>query len=211
MSTLGGMYGMLDIPTSILPKEINPNRAWKVTTDPLIEPITVTELKNYARIDGNQEDSILSSIIKGTRLLVENYINRALIEQTITMQMDFWPSNQIELPRPPLISITSIQMLDEDGIAITYSSSNYYTITNATPGRLIIKNSTSFPRNLDRYYGGHQIIYTAGYGSTATYIPDAIKEGMKAWATMIYDSRVNSDEPPPIAARLLSFYKVMNI
>jgi uncharacterized phiE125 gp8 family phage protein len=204
-------YGMRDVPSSILPKETNPNRFWKVTTNPLVEPITVQELKDYARIDGNTEDSILSSIIKGTRLLTENYLGRALIEQTITLQMDYWPSNQIELPRPPLLSITSINTLDENNIPTVYAASNYYTMTNATPGRLVIKNSMSYPENDERWFGGYQIIYKAGYGSTATYIPDAIREGIKVWATMIYENRVPSDEPPPIAAKLLSYYRIYNV
>jgi uncharacterized phiE125 gp8 family phage protein len=205
------LYGMADTPSSIYPKDVSLNKTWEVTTAPTVEPITITELKNYARIDGDSEDSILTSIIKGTRMLTEKYLNRALITQTITMNMDYWPSEVIELPRPPLISITAVNVLDEDNVATVYSSSNYYTITNATPGRLVIKNSVTPPENDDRWHGGYQIIYTAGYGSTASYIPDAIKEAIKSWATMIYENRVQGDTPPAVAQALLNYYRVMNI
>lgn len=204
-------YGMPDIDSSILPKYVSPNIFWKVTTNPTVEPITVTELKDYARIDGNSEDSILSSIIIGTRLLVENYLNRALIEQVITLQMDFWPGRTITLPRPPLLSVTSITTLDESDNETTYDSSNYYVVTNSVKGTITIKQSVSIPTNTARYNAGIKVVYKAGYGSTATYIPQAIKEGVKVWAAMIYDNRTNSDDPPPIAERLLSYYRVMNI
>lgn len=204
-------YGMRDITSSLLPKETNPNVVWKVTTEPTVEPITITQLKDYARIDGDLEDSKLSTIIIATRSLIEDYINRALIEQSITLQMDYWPENPIELPKPPLIAITSITTLDESGTATTYSSSNYFTITNATPGKLLIKNSVTPPENSNRYYGGFRIIYTAGYGSTATYVPQQIKEAMKSWATMIYEGAVSSNEPPPIAAKLLNAYRVYHL
>jgi uncharacterized phiE125 gp8 family phage protein len=204
-------YGMPDINSSILPKERNPNISWKVTTNPTVEPITVTELKGYARIDGNSEDSILSSIIIGTRMLVENYLNRALIEQVITLQMDYWPSRTLYMPRPPLLSVTSITTLDESDVETTYSSSNYYTVTNSPVGSINVKESSSIPTNTIRWTQGIKVVYKAGYGSTASLIPQAIKEGVKVWAAMIYDNRTNSDQPPPIAERLLSYYRIMNV
>lgn len=204
-------YGMPDINSSILPKERNPNISWNVTTNPTIEPITVTELKDYARIDGNSEDSILSSIIISARMLVENFLNRALIEQVITLQMDYWPTRTLYLPRPPLLSITSITILDESDVETTYSSSNYYTVTNSPVGTITIKENCSIPINTTRWNQGIKVVYKAGYGSTANYIPQAIKEGVKVWAAMIYENRTNSDTPPPIAERLLNYYRIMNL
>lgn len=203
--------GFTDPDSSLLQKELNPNMNWKVTTAPTVEPITLAELKTFAHIDGDLHDTVLTNIIAATRQLTEDYLGRALIEQSITLTMDFWPKTCLELPKPPLLSITSVATLDESDVATTFSSGNYYAITNDVCGKLVIKNGSSYPTNGTRFYGGYRVIYKAGYGSTALYVPQGIKEGMKTWAAMIYDGRVPSDGPPPIAAKLLDFYKVMNI
>jgi uncharacterized phiE125 gp8 family phage protein len=201
-------YGFREYDSSLIAKEINPNVCWKVTTAPTVEPITVVQLKEFARIDGNIEDDLLTNIIKVSRQMVEDYTNRALISQTIELSMDYWPNEVLELPRPPLISITSVQTLDESNVATTYDSGNYFTITNCDPGKLVIKNSVSFPYNSSRYYAGYKVTYTAGYGSTATYIPQQLKEACKLWATVIYENRTQSSDPTPLVKGLLEPFKV---
>ena len=155
----------------IIPKSLpsDGNCHWAILTPPTIEPITVDELKLFARIDGDDEDSLLSTFIKAVREGAERYLGRALIRQTITMKMDFWPGDVIELPRPPLISITQVATIDEDDAETVYSSDYYYIITEATPGLLCIRQGFSYPINTDRDHGGYKIDWLAGYGLTDLY------------------------------------------
>lgn len=187
------------------------NVVWKVTTPPVMEPVTVEELKMFARIDGNDENSLLSSFLQSARSLTEGYLNRALIEQTITLKMDSWPGEAIELPRPPLISITAVETLDEDDTATEYSSDYYYIITTQEPGLLILKFGVTPPQNTERYYGGYQIRYKAGYGTTASSVPSAIKDSIKQWATAMYENRAIIEEPPMEVKIVLSKYRIMYI
>lgn len=187
------------------------NRVWDVTTAPIAEPITADEVKLFARIDGTEEDALIESFIESARTSCEKYIGRALISQTITVKMDFWPGNVIELPRPPLISITAVETLDEGDTATVYNSDNYYTVTDSTPGQLILKRSATPPINTNRDYKGFQIRYLAGYGATAASVPESIKEALKLWVTDMYENRVIRSEPPPEAAALLNLYRVMRI
>jgi uncharacterized phiE125 gp8 family phage protein len=182
-------------------------RKFKVTTDPASEPITVDELKLFARIDSSYEDTLLTAFIVTARQLTEKFLRRALITQTITLEMDYWSSWVIELPRPPLISVTSIVYVNEDDTTTTYSSDNYYVRTNAEPGQLVIKNGSSVPINTDRYYGGYRITYTAGYGASASDVPQAIRDAIKIWATELYEGRATELAPPAQAAALLMAYK----
>lgn len=187
------------------------NRHWIVSTTPAVEPITVDELKLFARIDGVDEDLMLQGVVKAVRGNAERYLGRALISQTITMKMDYWPSETIELPRPPLISITGVYTLDEDDTETEYSSDNYYAITEATPGLLVLKFSVTAPTNTERYYGGYKIVFTAGYGTMGTDVPQGIREGLKLWAASVYANRLVSDKPPPEAMPLLNPYRVVKI
>ena len=187
------------------------NRIWKVTTSPYTEPITVDEAKEFARIDGTDEDTLIEGFITAARMNCEAFLGRALIEQTITMKMDFWPGAVVDLPRPPLISITAVETLDEDDTATEYSSENYYAIIESIPGQLVLKRDVTFPFNTDRDYQGYQIRFKAGYGSSAADVPRPIREGLKLWVTDIYENRVIRPEPPPEAMTLLNLYRVLHV
>ena len=184
------------------------NRIWNVTTPPVIEPITVDEVKIFGRIDGTEEDTMIEGFIEAVREASENYLGRALISQTITLKMDFWPGEIIDLPRPPLISITAVETLDEDDTATTYSSCNYYTLTEVSPGKLVLKQAVTWPSNTERDYGGYQIRYAAGYGTNRSDVPIQIRQGLKLWVMDLYENRVMRDIPPPEAD---SFMKTMRV
>jgi uncharacterized phiE125 gp8 family phage protein len=74
------------------------NAEWSVTTEPSTEPITTEEFKLFARIDGDDEDTLIQGFIEASRMAAEIYLGRALLSQTITLKMDWWPGelNNIE-------------------------------------------------------------------------------------------------------------------
>lgn len=196
----------------ITESEVDENMVWSVTTPPAIEPVSLEEFKTFARIDGTDEDSQLLSFLITARLLVERYLNRALIEQTITLKMDSWPEKEaFELPRPPLISITAVETLDESDVATVYASSNYYINKIKEPGLLVLKFGVTPPQNTERYYGGYQIRYKAGYGATSASVPNIIKDCIKQWATAMYENRAIVEEPPVEVKVLLSNYRIYYI
>ncbi len=188
------------------------NRVYSVEIPPAIEPITVDELKTFAAIDYDDHDFLLEGIITAVRQAAEEYTGRAFVEQSIKMLMDYWPGTVIKLPRPPLISITKVATLDEDDVETEYVSSNYYVITGAIPGQLVLKQSVSEPTNTERDYGGFLIRYKAGYGDTAEDIPGPFREGIKVWASIAYSNRVlNPKEPPPEARIFLDLYRTAGV
>ncbi len=199
---------------SLITKQLSKdgNRSWQVTTQPTVEPVTVDEIKIFARIDTTEEDTLIEAFIETIRISTENYLGRALISQTIQTILDFWFGNVIELPRPPLISITSVVALDEDDAETEYDSDNYYAIINSTPGKLVIKRSAYLPTNTSRDYGRFVITSKHGYGSSANNIPNPIKTGIKLWVAALYDNRtVDLKEPPPDARKLLDNYRVASV
>ena len=197
------------------PTDVYGNRTWKVTTLPETEPITVDNVKEFGRIDTTAEDILLGNMIIAVRDATEKYLNRALVQQTITMVMDFWPDSLvIELPSPPLISVTGIYTTTEAGVDTAYSSSNYYVITNTdSRGKIVLSQSATPPTNSDRDYGGFKIIYVAGYGDEASDVPQLILEGMKLWVSIFYETRALyiNGQPPPEVKAFLDLYRVPKI
>jgi uncharacterized phiE125 gp8 family phage protein len=182
---------------------------WQVTTPPAIEPLTITsndqyDVKWFGSIDGNRKDGMLNGFIQAARENAELYLGRALISQTITMAMDYWPSDVIELPNAaPLLSVTKVVTLDEDDTETVYSSGNYYLDTLAEPGKLIIKRGVTEPINTSRDHGGYQIVYVAGYGTSREDIPQNIIEGLKLWVMDAHENKIISTDPPPSAETFL--------
>ncbi|MBU2685924.1 MAG: phage head-tail connector protein [Gammaproteobacteria bacterium] len=196
--------------TKALPKDSN--RVFSIETEPAIEPVTVIELKTFARIDYSDEDSLLEGFITAVRMAAEEYTGRSFIERTIVMLMDWWPGTVVELPRPPLISITKVATLDEDDTETEYASTNYYVVTAAVPGKLVLKQSVQEPTNTDRDYSGFLIRYKAGYGDEASDVPGPIKEGIKTWASIAQATRViDPKNPPPEACTFLDLYRTAEV
>ena len=187
---------------------VHGNRVWAVTSGPAIEPVTVDEVKDFSGIEYTEHDSLLEGFIAATRVAAEEYTGRAFIEQTIQMKMDYWPDVIICLPCPPLISVTKIATLDEDDVETEYDSSNYYVITQGSPGKVILRQSVTPPQNTVRDYGGFLIEFKAGYGDEAEDVPASIRNGIKLWTAIAYATRViDPKNPPPEARTFLDLYR----
>ncbi|MCK5600430.1 phage head-tail connector protein [Candidatus Pacearchaeota archaeon] len=188
------------------------NRLFEVTEQPSVEPITVEEVKVWARIDGTDEDDLITELIKSTRIQIEKYLNRSLIQQTVEMILDYWPRQEIELPRGDVISFTKIELLDEDNAITEYDSDKYY-LAGGTPNRLVIKSDDSVPDPSDvgnRNRGGIKLTWFSGYGTAASDVPQTIKEALKLWVTFIYENRVMNPNPPLDVKTLLEKFRILN-
>jgi uncharacterized phiE125 gp8 family phage protein len=144
-------------------------------------------------------------------MAAEIYLGRALLSQTITLKMDWWPGELIKLPRSPLISITAVETLDEDDVATTYAATNYYAITTSDPGQLVLRQGVSPPTNTERDHGGFQVRYLAGYGDSLSDVPKSIRTGLMLWTSDIYENRVVRETPPPEARSFFDMYRIIQI
>ena len=160
-----------------------------VKTPPEVEPVTLDQFKLFARIDGTYEDTNLELLLSAAIVGVEDYLKKALIERTLVLSMDWWPE-PLQLPYPPLLSVVEVRTLDEDDTETAYSSDSYFVRINSVPGEIIIKNGVTPPINTERYTGGYEVEYKAGYGGDPTDVPASIRHGILLLATYCYENRV---------------------
>lgn len=150
-------------------------RRVKITTQPAAEPVSLSEAKLQAHIDQSVEDALVAYWITAARQQCEDIARRAFVTRTYTAYLDRWPGGTIELPYPPLATVTSIKYYDDaGGAAVTLDASNYFVDTHSEPGRLVLKSTATIPSTTLREANGVEIIYTAGYGS-ATAVPARYK------------------------------------
>lgn len=166
-----------------------------LTTAPTTEPITLAELKEYARVMFTRDDKLLDgSVIPSARQLVELVTHRALITQTYTLTLSGFPlSAPIVLPRPPLSSVTSVQYVDNAGSTQTWDSSKYTVVTpsgdHASHGWIEPAYSEVYP-STRQVPEAVTITYVAGYGA-ASAVPGGLKMAVREAGAEIYSQAID--------------------
>lgn len=160
-----------------------------IVTAPTLEPIPIDDAKLYMREDGTDQDALIEHMIKGARRRAEDFLGRALIQQTWDFYLDDFPdTDYIELPLPPLSSITSIKYQDDDDAEQTLSTDYYYIDTKSEPGRACLVYGESWPSTYDEY-NVVVVRFVAGYGTQPSSVPEDIREGIRLAISDVYETR----------------------
>jgi len=100
-----------------------------LVTAPTIEPVTLQEVKDHLRVDGTDDDALISALITAAREHIDGrdgWLGRAICPQTWDCYFDCFPEGGvINIPLAPLQAITSIKYRDPDGVQQTFSADNY--------------------------------------------------------------------------------------
>lgn len=164
------------------------------TVDAATEPITLDEAKLHLRVTGADEDDLINNCIVAARQHFEDATNRALINQTWVLTLDRWflrhevNRRWLYLPKSPLSSVTSVYYVDENGDSTLWDSSNYNVDTNSEPGRLELGYDKTWPVTRDQV-NAITITYVAGYGSSASDVPQGIKSAILLLVADLYQNR----------------------
>ena len=187
--------------------------SWTLLTPPTEEPVTLAEIKNHLRISGTAEDSLLTLYAQMAREAVEGETWRALMPQTWTLYLAGWPANGvIELPRPPLVSVTEIRYTDEDGVEGTLAASNYRVDTASEPGRIVLAPDGEWPSDALDSVNAVAVEFVAGYAD-ASAVPTMAKAAILLQIGEIYANREavivgSTPQVTPAVQRVLNLLKV---
>ena len=159
------------------------------TVAPAAEPVSVIEAKEHLRVDIGDDDTLIEALITAAREYVEQGSRRALVTQTWRLNLDQFPAGpEIELPRPPLQSVTSVTYRDSDGTTNTLSSSIYEVDTDSTPGRIRLAYGEDWPSDTLAETNPVRITFVAGYGD-ADDVPRRWKQAILLLVGHWYENR----------------------
>lgn len=163
---------------------------WKIKTDAATEPVTTAEAKAQLNIPTGVTDwdDLIDAKVKSARMFVEKTLGQCLIEQTLTVVLDEWPCDWVELPRGPVISITHVKYTDAAGTVQTWANTDYTTDTVSRTPRIAPKLGKSWPVNADTI-GSIEIEYKAGFGTTADAVPQNFREAIRVLAAHEFEHR----------------------
>lgn len=157
------------------------------TTEAVEDPVTLAEAKLHARIEIDDDNALVSGLIKSATQWVENYTRRCLVTRTRTLYLDDFDGDSIEIPDSPVAAVVSVKYLDTAGVEQTYTSSNYTTDLITTPAVLALRDGSSWPATKAEP-NAVRVQYIAGYGAAAA-VPAIAKEAIKQFVAYAYDER----------------------
>lgn len=161
----------------------------KVITPPTVEPVSVAEAKLQAVIGIADDDDLLEIMISAVREQGENLTSRSFAPQTLEIMLDEFPSWEIELPKGPVTSITSVKYIDEDGVEQTLvSGTDYVGDTDSLIAKVQPIYQGEWP---DTYQQPNAVRVRYEAGWTASTVPDAIKQWMLVRVASLYAQREN--------------------
>ncbi len=147
----------------------------------------------------HEDDDMITGLIEAARTQFEVDTYRSIITQTITFYLPEFPAvDEIILPRPKLITITSLSYQDVDDATQTLTEGvDFEKDITREPGRIYLKKNISWPST----YGEPNdvvIVLTAGYGAAATNVPEGVKQAIKLLIGDYYDLRGMQIEVTPL-------------
>lgn len=161
-----------------------------LVTDAAIEPVSVAEVKNHLRVTDSTEDSLIAALIISARKIVEQFTRRALINQTYRLYLDQFPYiNAIELPFPPLVSVSYVKYYDQDGVLQTLPALDYQTDNRSTPGLIALTEDGAWPLTEGDKVNAVEIEFIAGYGATASAVPFPLRLAITHLAAHWFEHR----------------------
>ena len=175
----------------------------QLVTPPAEEPVSLIDAKLHLRVDFDEDDTLIASLISAARQAAETLTGRQFTTARWKMVLDSFPGpslmgvpagqsfslpgHAILLFKTPVQSVVSINYLDM-GSALQVMPASTYTVDAACePARVTPVFGQIWPICLPQI-GAVSVIFDAGYG-TAAEVPQGIKSWIKLRVGSLYAHR----------------------
>jgi uncharacterized phiE125 gp8 family phage protein len=148
----------------------------EVSAAATLDPVSLDEAKEACDYEGDDRDGQFRAWIKTATEAVEHDCERALCTQTCKLYLPCFPC-EIEIPKPPVASITSITYTDTAGTTQTLATSVYQSNLKRTPPRIREAYSQQWPQTRDETENAVTVTFVAGYGEPKD-VPFQAKEAV---------------------------------
>lgn len=189
--------------------------AIKIINPPSVEPITLEEAKQHLRVDGNDDDSLIMSLIKQAREWCENFQNRKYITQTLEFVLDTFPNGNAIVFNScsPIQKVESIKYYDENRQEYLFDESNYIADLDGFVNRVVLNRGKHWPKIEFQSVNTVRVRVVAGYGDTLDKVPETVKWAIILQMKLLYDDYRPEEKTKLEEARnaLLSMNRVIPV
>lgn len=160
---------------------------------PSVEPVTLTDAKNFAHVTWSDDDTLFGTLITAARMQVEALTRRLCITQTWDLVMDLFPGLwsvpsrpfqmgplpygltewakyvAILVPWAPVQSVSFIKYFDLSGVQQTLGSSLYSVDKDSLPARIVPSYGNTWPPT-QPIQAAVRVEFVAGYGNAGSNV-----------------------------------------
>lgn len=169
--------------------------SYKIITQPSVEPLTLSYVKNYLKLDGiSADDDLVEAMLTAARERCEEYCNIKFIDTVIEQVYDEFPKgrtleNCLHLTVGNVSSVEFVKYYDESGTLQTWSDTSYDIDTYDKAGRICVTTGESYPSSDTDRINNVVVRYTSGFGTSGTDVPQAIKQAILLQIGYMYNNR----------------------
>lgn len=153
--------------------------AISILTPPTAEPVSAADAvtQTHLRTEADVDADLVDLYITSAREHAEAATNRQLVTATLILSLDAFPCGRtIEIPRPPLQSVTAVRYYDTAGEQQTLATTAYHVDAASLVGRIVLADGYSWPATQCRP-NAVEVEFIAGYGDPAD-VPAGIKHAI---------------------------------
>ena len=181
----------------------------KLITAATTNAVSLAEAKTHLRVDSDDEDTYISTLIVSAQRQVEAFTNRCLSDTTYELHLSSFPAGGIVLPFSPLKTLTSVKYYDGDNNQRTWveDTDYFYTISEEPPMiRYLDGTESVYESRMDNVI----VRFIAGYTSPAV-IPPGLQHSIKLLLTDLYEMRTDLPREKFTAWKSLAYpYRVFH-
>ncbi|MEJ8573127.1 head-tail connector protein [Microbaculum marinum] len=191
-----------------------------LVTPPAAEPLSRADAKAFLRLEHDDEDTLVDTLIAAARLHVEAAIRRVLVSQTWRLTLDGWPPPSpggriVEMPLSPVISVDTVTVYDAEAVPAVLADTAYVADLSSWPARILMREGTA-PVAPGAPIAGIEVVFTAGYGE-ASDVPAPIVQAIRLLVAHWYEIREPvafggpANPVPDTLAALLAPYRAVSL
>ena len=166
-------------------------------TPPVVEPLTLVEIKAHLRLDGEEEDGLLLALATVAREHLERDTGLVLAAREFRLCLDDWPEDGVlTIARGPVRAVTAVTVYDDEGEPQAVDLDGHLLDGQARPARLWLRETPP----ADRVLNGIEVEVSAGFGEGGTDVPETLKRAMLLHVAAMYACRgvVAADAQPAV-------------
>lgn len=155
-----------------------------LVTGPAVEPLSLEEMRLHLRLDDTQEDDLVGSLIKATRLMLEAATRLKFVSQNWRLSIAQVPAGRaIRVPLAPVLSVDAVRVFDAAGVEALVDPARYQLRRGSEPALVALK--PGFPDAP----GGIEVDLTAGFGPSAIDVPEPLRQAARMLVAYWFEHR----------------------
>lgn len=173
-----------------MPKPLACHYTLELLDAPATTPITLAEVKDQLRVEGSDDDTLLTRLIDVAVAYtdVKGALGQAMIAQKWGQWVESTPPQTVSLILGPVTGVTAVKYYDPDGALQTDTLSNYQVTGTEFATIIGPKSGFNWPATQDRS-DAIRIEYEIGYGTATTDVPQTIRHALMLLVGHWYDNR----------------------